>query len=164
MRFKEMLIIVFALSFCLALSAQTPEVKADPTPIVVVAEAPAPTPVEANPDVTTEAPKVLVSEAVAPPAWLEKLLDNAASIPFIGKYAVEVVKYLGVIASILTLLVTFLVGVVRVLAPIASFANFTKFATILQAFEASKTMYYLKFFSMYNAKKAVKDGEAPKSS
>ena len=119
-------------------------VAASPTPAPIVAEDIAP---------ASEETKVLVPESAAPPEWLSGAIDKASSVPVIGPYVITIAKYLGVLASIVTLLVTFLIGAIKVLMPVLNLVNLERAAAFLFRFQTSKIMYYLKFFSMYNAKK-----------
>jgi|GEM_PF-5277134 len=104
------------------------------------------------------APTMVVSasapadDVLMPPAWLATALKTIESMPIIGPVAVEVFKWLGVIASIATALVTFLVAVIRALSVVLSAARMLALANMIAAFESSKIMYWLKFFSIYNAK------------
>ena len=114
-------------------------------------------------DALPVAASVPQSEANRPPAWLATALDTASTLPVIGPAVVTIVKYLGVIASIMTLLVTCLLGIARALVPIFNFAKLTGVASALESFQEGAVMYWLKFFSMYNAKKkpegAAQDGQ-----
>lgn len=88
-----------------------------------------------------------------PPPWLENAINFARRIPFIGPVIVEVTKWAGVLGASFTLIVTLLLGLLRILVPVVNIAGLAALALKLQAFESSPIMYWLKFFSMYNAKK-----------
>jgi hypothetical protein len=100
-----------------------------------------------------------------PPAWLEKVLDVAVSVPVVGPVVVEVLKWVGVISSILTAIVTAALGLIWSLSRALKLAKLVDLAVKIEALAASPVMYWLRFFSMYNAKKEEKKdaGTAPKA-
>lgn len=137
------LVVFLVLGFSVVLLAEDAVV---PVPTVAAAaEA-----VQALPDVAPDA-KFL------PPTWLAKAMDVVSSMPVVGPIVVEVAKWLGVIASILTILVTALLGVLRVLITSANLLKLASLAAKIEALMNGPLMYWLKFFSVYNAKK--KDGQ-----
>lgn len=93
-----------------------------------------------------------VVEPWAPPEWLKEVMEKAYSVPVIGPIAVETMKWLGVIASLLTALATAFFAVARVLSSTLKFAKFVELAVKVDAFYA-KWAPYIKFFSMYNVQK-----------
>lgn len=110
--------------------------------------------------ITTAAPQQV--SVNLPPAWLENALDTAGDLPVIGPVLVTVMKWLGVFASIMTLIVTCVLGIARALVPVLNLAKLVNLASALEAFQSGTIMYWLKFFSMYNAKKpeGIKSGES----
>jgi len=140
MKLSILFLLVFFLSFgLLPESLAQDAASAVAAPVVPV--------VEAAPVV--EAPKVLEQ----PPEWLVKTLEHIYAIPVVGPVVAKAVQWLGVIAVILSSLVAFLMVSVRALIPVLNYARLASFAMALQKFEASKVMYYLKYFSLFNAKK-----------
>lgn len=133
----------FLISFLVVFSLYTFSytAKADTAPAPVVQAVVAPLPDTAPPALHL------------PPPWLAKALDVASSVPIVGPIVVTAAKWLGVVASLATLLVTFLLGLIRVLGPVLNLAKLASIAAAIQAFENGTIMYWLKFFSMYNAKK-----------
>jgi len=87
------------------------------------------------------------------PAILLQMMAIAKSVPVLGPIAVEVAKYLGLVASLLTILVTAILAAIRSLQVALPLLKLASLAAKIAAFEKSKVMYYLKFFSVYNAKK-----------
>ena len=60
---------------------------------------------------TVEDVKLTVKdEAFVPPEWLQNALLEAKSIPVVGPYIVTLMKWLGVIVSVLTALLHFMVN------------------------------------------------------
>lgn len=106
-----------------------------------------------------EAPKAIH----LPPAWLEKALDVAIAVPVAGPIVVEVLKWLGVISSVLTALVTALLGILWSLSKVLKLAKLVDLAVKVEALMNSPVMYWLKFLSMYNAKKVEKSGTDSKA-
>lgn len=98
-----------------------------------------------------EAPVPPKNEA---PKWLVSAMDTVAAVPVVGLVVVEVAKWLGVISSVLTILVTAILGILKVLSLVLPAARLANIAIWLAAAESSKVMYWLKFFSMYNATKS----------
>lgn len=96
---------------------------------------------------------VVVSEASAPPSWFASFLDTASNAPLVGPIFSTILKYVGAIATVATLLVTFLLGLIRVLVPLFNLTNLVKLSEALTVFSNSKAMYWLKTISVYNAKK-----------
>jgi len=130
--------------------------KVEITPAVVAAKVevnPAPPP----PPVVAEIPPMpdefSVSPKHMPPQWLEKAMDVVSSLPFVGPYIVEIAKWLGVIASLLTILVTAVLGSLKVLSAALNLAKLADLALKVNKLANGPIMYWLSFFSMYNAKK-----------
>lgn len=106
---------------------------------------------------TVEDVKLTVKdEAFVPPEWLQNALLEAKSIPVVGPYIVTLMKWLGVIVSVLTALFAFLWSILRAGQMVFSAAKMVELAEKLAALENSKLMYYLKAFSMFNAQKKDK--------
>ena len=113
---------------------------------------PAPAPAAVVAAMPEEAPVVQPSVTEAP-EWLVKALELVSSVPVVGSVVVEVAKWLGVISSILTILVTGILGILRVLALVLPAVKLANLVALVVALENSKVMYWLKFFSLYNAQK-----------
>lgn len=108
----------------------------------------------------TSEPVVVSSAMHEVPAWLDKVLSILSGLPVVGPVVVEILKYLGVFAVVITSFTAFLMASVRALVAVFNVAKLVELAAKLKAFEDSKVMYYLKYFSLFNASKKV---EAKKS-
>lgn len=113
--------------------------EAPPAPAAIVAALP------------EEAPAVpSVTEA---PQWLVKSLEAVESLPVVGPAVVAVAKWLGVLASVATILVTALLGILRALALVLPAVRLANLVAWVVAIENSQVLYWLKMVSIYNAKK-----------
>lgn len=111
----------------------------DPAPADVIAALPENPPIHSS---VTDAPE-----------WLESAMLAVSSIPVVGPVVVEIAKWLGVISSILTILVSAILALIKVLGLVLPAARLASIALWVAKLEGSAVMYWLKFFSMYNAKK-----------
>lgn len=96
---------------------------------------------------------IAVAEPSAPPLWLQDLIVSAQSFPIVGPYLTKVMMYVGVIGSILTALVAFLLTGISILSGIANFSGLAGIATALTNFKNGPIMYWITYFSNFNAKK-----------
>lgn len=116
-------------------------------------------PVQASPAAVTAmatpspVPMVQVPEPAAPPEWAIELMSTAQELPVVGPYVSKALLYLGIISAILTSLIAFLLTSIRALTGILNVAGLVNLAAKLELFRDSKIMYWLKFLSMFNAKK-----------
>lgn len=97
-----------------------------------------------------------VDPTFAPPAWLQDVLLFLKSMPVVGPYLTEALKWLGVISAVLTTLTAALLSVIKVLTTVLTYAKLPEMAAKLEAFQNSKFIFWLKYFSMFNAQKAIK--------
>jgi hypothetical protein len=101
------------------------------------------------------APVEFVQVEAAPwdaPQWLKDTMLKAHTIPVVGPFLVEAIKWLGVIASVLTALATAFFAVAKTLSKTFQLVKLVGIATKIDAFYV-KFSPYLKFFSMYNVQK-----------
>lgn len=141
------LIFLFVITFTVHNSiAQT----ASPSPVVVNGAV-------STPGLTAPAPTptVTVPEASTPPQWVLDVLASAQKLPTIGPIISKAVVYLGVLCSLLTGLVAFLLTGINALKGVVNLAGLADFAAKLEAFKDGKILYYLKFFSAFNAQKTA---------
>lgn len=136
----RLFIIAFVLFFASLVYAQSPK------PSI----APSPAPSEVATFVIAPDPAV-----VAPPTWLVQALDVAYKFPMVGPLAAKAAQWLGVILSILTILAGAAIGVIRALSTVLSAASLAPIAQKIASMEGSKVVYWLKFFSAFNAPKPV---------
>lgn len=99
---------------------------------------------------TAAAPSV---SPTAAPQWAQDLLSAAANLPIIGPLVSNAMIYAGIASSILTAIVLFLLTVTSAISGVGSFAGLTSLTSAVQAFQSGPIMYWLKFFSMFNAQK-----------
>lgn len=92
-------------------------------------------------------------DITTPPVWLADIMRFVERVPVIGPIAIEVFKWIGVIAAIFTALVTCLLSITRTLFMAASLSSLAPLMAWVTKFEEGKLMNWLKYFSIYNAKK-----------
>jgi hypothetical protein len=131
-------------------------VYADPTP--------SPSPqaiVVPNPQTPSNAATVVqVAEPAAPPTWAQEVMVTAQKLPLVGPILTKAVLYLGILSSLLTSFVAFVLGALKLVSTVSNLAGIAGFADKVVAFQNGKFMYWLKFFSMFNAKKSSADATA----
>jgi len=115
---------------------------------------------EVKPVPVDDTKSIVTVEAVAPkhvpPAWLDSAMDKVSALPVVGPVVVDGVKWLGVVASLMTVLVTALLGALAALQKVLALAKLADLAAKVSAFSNGPIMYWLKWFSMYNAKREEK--------
>lgn len=134
--FITVFLVVLAVSFCDPIRAYAgPEMPAAiSTPVVPTAS-------------------VVVAEPAAPPAWAQDLIVTAESLPVVGPILSKALLYLGILSSILTVMVGALITVLNTLMGALNLAGLVRIASALAAFRDGRVMYWLKFFSLFNARK-----------
>lgn len=90
-----------------------------------------------------------------PPEWLVNLLQMLNGLPVVGPYLTVAVQWLGVIVTVLTSFTAAMLVSVRAISSILNVAGLVSFADKLKAFEKGKILYWMKYFSMFNAPKQV---------
>lgn len=122
-------------------------------PVAVASSAPVVTPVP--PPIATTAPAGVPTIAVAvpsaPPQWAQELLLTAEKLPVVGPWVAKLILWLGILAGILTTLTAAILGIVKTLIGAANLTGLTEVATWLGNFQNGQVMYWLKFFSLFNA-------------
>ncbi len=96
---------------------------------------------------------VAVAEPAAPPSWAQALMVSAQKLPVIGPIVSKALLYTGILGSILTLLCGFLMAALSALSGVLNYAGLASVVQKIADFQNGKFMYYLKFFSLFNAKK-----------
>lgn len=102
---------------------------------------------------STVSATVPVAEAAAPPAWAQDLMVTAQGLPIIGPIVSKALLLLGIVSAVLTSLVAFLLGVIQSLMAVFTWTGLVDATVAIAAFRDGKIMYWLKFFSLFNAKK-----------
>jgi len=149
----RILLFVLVLSLYGAVNVASADIQ--PSSVTASAPAPIPTPVPVG---TPPGPAVAVAEPAAPPPWAQELVMAAEKLPVVGPVISKFLLYAGIIGSIMTAVVVCLVGILNTLIGAFNIAKLVQISNALAAFKDGKIMYYLKFFSFFNAKK--KDSDA----
>lgn len=137
--------LIFATAFILFNISYANEITPTSTPAAVVQTVPVQAPIEV----------VQVAEPAAPPKWAEQLIVTAQDLPVIGPIVSKALVYLGIVSSIVTAVIACLLTILNALSGIANLAGLANFANKLQVFKDGKIMYWLKYISLFNAKKNV---------
>lgn len=96
---------------------------------------------------------VAVAEPAAPPSWAQDLMVSAQKLPIVGPIVSKALLYVGILGSILTMLCGFLMAALSALSGTLQYAGLASAVQKIADFQNGKFMYYLKFFSLFNAKK-----------
>jgi hypothetical protein len=141
-------ILILVLFFGLNAFAQVST--AMPTPMPAVS-----TPVAAPSPAATPVPVVTVQAAAptTPPTWALELLTTVQGLPVIGPLASQAIMYLGIFAAILTSITAALLAILSSLSGVMTFSGLTKAVAWIQGFKNGKIMYWLTYFSNFNAQK-----------
>jgi hypothetical protein len=131
---KWILVFLFAFAMPIAL-AQAPV--ASPSPVAVASPAPA-----------------AASVAPQPPAWATELLQVVSGLPVVGPFVSKALLYVGILGALMTALVAFLLAASESIQQVTNWSGLSSFAAQVQAFQDGKIMYWLKTFSLFNAKPA----------
>jgi hypothetical protein len=145
--FSVFLAILFCatiLIFPKPVTAQAPAPAASPSAVA----SPAPAPSPAAPAVT---PAAVPAVPPAPPAWALELLTTVEALPVVGPIVAKGLLYLGILSAILTSLVAFLLSALAGLKSVLNFAGLTTLTSALQSFQDGPIMYWLTYFSNFNA-------------
>lgn len=111
-------------------------------------------PAPAEEGIFTEYPYVVqVAEPAAPPHWAQELMVAAEKLPVIGPIVTKALLWLGILSGILTTLTGALLATIRMLLVAANYSGLLKLAETLVNFQNGRVMYWLRYFSMFNAKK-----------
>lgn len=148
------LFMFLAVAFCLSmpvvsLAGDSVLPASSGVPVVLVSAAPSPSP-----------SVVAVAEPAAPPQWAQDLISTAQSLPVVGPVVSKVLLYLGILSSILTLLAGFVLSTISVIARVSNLAGLGVVAARVTEFKSGPIMYWLKFFSLFNAQKKTSEPQA----
>lgn len=100
-------------------------------------------------------PVVSVPAPAAPPQWASDLLMKVAQLPGVGPYLSKAILYLGILAAILTTLAAAALSIIGTLKGGFNLAGLDSASAAVQAFRDGKIMYWLTYFSNFNAKKPL---------
>lgn len=96
------------------------------------------------------APEVGVTDEI--PSWIAPVVMWLQGVPTVGPILVEVLKWLGLLAAVLTALSTFMMALSKAVVGVAGMAGFVAFAEKAQKF-FDVALKYAKYFSMFNVQK-----------
>lgn len=94
---------------------------------------------------------VIPAEA-APPAWFMPVVNLVVGLPYVGPYLLVAIKYLGLLASVLTILSATVQALLILPEVAARFMGAPKLADQIKSV-SDVVLPYLKYFSMYNVQK-----------
>lgn len=149
---------LYVLYVCLALAvdlAMTQTVHAQDATSAVEAQAAsaAQTPITVQPSAFEAPSAVVVPEPAAPPEWATEVLLSASKLPVIGPYVAKFLLYLGILAALITTLVGATLSILATLKTGFNWAGLDKASAAIEAFRNGKIVYWLTYFSNFNAKK-----------
>jgi hypothetical protein len=121
-----------------------------PIPVAVATAEPAPAATLLPPVVIT--PEAAAQEALEPPKWLEKAVSHAMTLPIVGPVLVEIMKWLGMIAAVMTALATAFMAVAKALSAVLKGMKLIELAVKVEALY-TRVAPWLQFLSMYNVQK-----------
>ena len=87
------------------------------------------------------------------PQGLVDTLSAIESLPYIGPVVSKIIMYAGILGTLMTILATFVIGVIKAVGPVLANQKSQDVEAFVQKALDSKVVYYLKWFSFYNAKK-----------
>lgn len=96
---------------------------------------------------------VAVPEPAAPPSWATDLLMEVSRLPVVGPYVSKALLYLGILTAILTTLVAAILSILASLQGGFNAAGLVDASNAVTAFKNGKIMYWLTYFSNFNAQK-----------
>lgn len=143
-------VLIFVLSLVSIVGATSaradtaPAVVTDAVSLRMAPKAVQPDPVEARAEAAGD---------LTPPQWAYSILLDAQALPVVGPVISKTLLYAGIASSILTMLVAFLIGSMTALASVFNYAGLTSAVQAITVFQKGPVIYWLKFFSLFNAKK-----------
>ena len=148
-----MIFVMFFAIFSLSVFADSAQTVGMPVPVV---SAPVPPPPAVAPAIAAPAAVAVVpvAEPAAPPTWMQNLIVFVQGLPVIGPIAAKVFMYAGLLSVILTSLVAFLLGILSVLSKaFGSVGALQSLSAWIEEFKDGPIMYWLMYFSNFNAQK-----------
>ena len=139
---------LLALSFLLAIPAFSEEPKKEAAVVVAV---PSPTPSIVQEMINEPATEPALDPVFVPPTWLQEVVLFIKNIPMVGPVLVEVGKWAGFLASVLTAFVIFLWSVIQALQPLTKISFIGPHLVRIIGF-ITTIMPYVQYLSMFNSK------------
>lgn len=146
-------LIYVACAFAIDLAMTETIYAQDPAAAVQAQAAQAAQPASAPIAVAPAPSLIAVPAPAAPPSWATDLLLQVSKFPVVGPYISKALLYLGILAAILTTLAAAALSILASLKTGFNAAGLDKAAQAVSDFKDSKFMYYLVYFSNFNAKK-----------
>ena len=115
--------------------------------VTAIAQTPLPSPSPSDIGVAVE-----VVKSLEPPVWLEKVVSYGMAVPVIGPILVEIMKWLGMLAAVLTISATAFTGICRSISAAAKAAKLLELAEKVDKLHEMVSPW-LRFLSMYNVQK-----------
>lgn len=98
----------------------------------------------------------MIDPMFIPPTWLQDMMLVIKGLPIVGPYVVEALKWVGVATVIISAMTGAVLTVLKALQGALHLAKLDAMAEKVKAFENSKFIFWLKYFSNFNAQKSVK--------
>lgn len=86
------------------------------------------------------------------PSWMKAVMDFIVGIPGVGPFLLSVLKWMGVVAAVLTGIATLIMGVANALKAVGTALGFQEFAAKVDAIY-KKIWPWIAWLSMYNVQK-----------
>lgn len=86
------------------------------------------------------------------PSWLKAVLDLVSGLPYVGVVVVEVLKWTGLVAGVMTALATCIMTLSLALQGAGVLLGFTKVAETVKKY-TDMIMPWLQYLSIYNVQK-----------
>ena len=98
----------------------------------------------------------MIDPMFIPPTWLQDMMLVIKGLPIVGPYVVEALKWVGVATVIISAMTGAVLTVLKALQGALHLAKLDAMAEKVKAFQDSKFIFWLKYFSNFNAKKSAK--------
>ncbi len=115
-------------------------------PILAFAQTPAASPIQSP----VQAEQLDVDPI---PQGVVDTLSAIENLPYLGPVVSKIILWAGILGTLMTILATFVIGVIKALGPVLANSKMQDTEAFVQKLLDSKAVYYLKWFSFYNAKK-----------
>jgi hypothetical protein len=93
-----------------------------------------------------------VDPVAVPPEWVANVLVWVKTLPYVGPVVVEILKWVGLVAGVMTALSVMAQALLAIPEIAARFAGAPGLAEKIK-YWSDKILYWLKYFSVFNAKK-----------
>ena len=118
-------------------------------PILALAQTPAASPIQSS----VQAEQLDIDPI---PQGVVDTLSAIENLPYIGPVVSKIILWVGIFTTLMTLLASFVLGGIKAIGPVLANQKSQDVEAFVQKLLDSKVVYYLKYFSMYNAQKKPK--------